>query len=358
MIKLRGKVYHGIFYLGGKPVWRTLSTANETQANINYWNKYQDLKDKNRTGKGLKKIPWKAFCEEFIKSLKAKGRNLQTIESYERTIRFFNQTLESPFLDAEDLDFTHLDNFILQRREWKYERKWEHRVNNSGLNKDISNLKAMTRWGEIYPTPKKPYIKVDPLRRYKLLDMPKSQPKNFSEKQMRQIWEEGVIDEFEDLFVSLFYYTGRRRSELTNLKQTQVDFTRHVIHRSAVTSNKKNQGIIPMVPELEGKLKAWIASNPHENVLHLNDRKLDDAYATKLFKKIMKRAGIEEEGSVHRLRHSFGDRLSEKGFNQHQIALLMGHSRTQTTDIYTNGVIRDIEGLRKAMSEALAAPLP
>lgn len=352
MIINRSGTLYAKIYWKGKQYWKSLKTTDPDVAKKLHNEFEAEVMEKERKTRG--KTAWGEFCASFCKALVKDGKSAKTIEMYERTIRFFNQSVSLEYLD--DLSHFHIDEFVSARRQWTYVRTYAHKVTAGGINRDITNLKAMTKWAEEHEkSPNHPWLEIDPLRRYKKLKLPpKDDPKFFTQEEMGAIWKDGIIDEFEHIFVSLYFFTGRRRMEITNLKRDQVDFKNHVIKRTGTVSAHKRQGIIPLAPQLEDKLHKWMDQYPHEYVLNLNGDKVNDHYATKLFKKIMKRAGVNGGGSLHRLRHTFGNRLSEANTNQKKIASYMGHSKSQTTDIYTNSLNTVSDSERAFLGTALS----
>jgi len=71
----------------------------------------------------------------------------------------------------------------------------------------------------------------------------------------------------------------------------------------------------------------------------------------KAFKLAVARAGIARAATVHTLRHSFATHLLEAGYDIRAVQELLGHSKLQTTMIYTHVAQRIILGVRSPLDE-------
>ena len=136
--------------------------------------------------------------------------------------------------------------------------------------------------------------------------------------------------------LSTIYGCGLRISECTALRIADID---SVNKRIWVRNAKGRKDRITLLPAsllilLRSyyslyKPKTWLFESPggtHYSVSSIR----------KIFNRAKQSAKIIKPATVHTLRHSFATHLLENGTNLRYIQLLLGHSSSKTTEIYTH----------------------
>lgn len=132
------------------------------------------------------------------------------------------------------------------------------------------------------------------------------------------------------------YSGGLRRSELINLKISDIDSKRMLIRISQSKGNKDRNTLLSekLLMLLRDyykfyKPKHWLfegqGGGPYSATSIAN-----------IFKKALKEARIDKHATPHTLRHSFATHLLEQGINLRYIQEILGHSSIKTTQIYTH----------------------
>ena len=148
------------------------------------------------------------------------------------------------------------------------------------------------------------------------------------------------------LMIAILYGCGLRCGEVRNIKVTDIDLNRAVLH---VRQGKgKKDRYMPLGKTLPVILKHYIKLMKPDGWLFPGKRwgvssrrffpVLGPQFATRSIQWAIKRAahlaGIRKPVSVHSLRHTYATHLLEDGVNILTIRELMGHAHISTTMIY------------------------
>ena len=148
--------------------------------------------------------------------------------------------------------------------------------------------------------------------------------------------------------LSISYGTGLRASEVCNLKVTDIDSDRMLIHVERGKGGKDRK--VMLSPGLLGLLRDyWKEARPDgwlfpgkPRINPISPRQLHRAFSAA--KHV---AGIKTPRStLHTLRHSFATHLLEAGTDVRVIQVLLGHAKLSTTAQYTHvatKLIRDTD---------------
>jgi site-specific recombinase XerD len=136
--------------------------------------------------------------------------------------------------------------------------------------------------------------------------------------------------------VSLLYSSGIRRNELVNLKITDIDSKRMLIRIEAAKGNKDRYTLLShsILKDLREYYKQY---KPEKYIIEgLYGKQYSGQSIGKIVLNAAEKAGIPIPVTPHMLRHSFATHLLEAGVDLRQIQVLLGHSSSKTTEIYTH----------------------
>ena len=162
----------------------------------------------------------------------------------------------------------------------------------------------------------------------------KKLPTVFSHQELRQLFKSPQRLK-QRVLLCLIYSAGLRVSEVCKLKITDIDFDRKQIH---IRESKHNKSRYVVLGDLIAKgLKQYMAGTKPKTYLFNGRDKgtpLGHSAVQQTFRLAMQKGGIQKEGSVHTLRHSFATHLLEQGVDIVTIKEQLGHAHIQTTMMY------------------------
>ena len=166
---------------------------------------------------------------------------------------------------------------------------------------------------------------------------PKSLPKVISKKELRSIFSS--VKNLKHLtMLYLAYGGGLRSGEIIMLKKSQLDWERNQIW---IRNGKgKKDRVIMMSTVIRNILREYFREYRHDGIYVFEGAKKGTPYGrtslSKLFKRAIKKAGLDHRLTLHSLRHSFATHLLDSGTDIRLIQELLGHKSIKTTLIYTH----------------------
>lgn len=213
-------------------------------------------------------------------------------------------------------------------------------ISNRSINRKVSSLKSFYKFLQ-----KTKQIEVNPLVKHQALKVSKQIQVPFSEKEMMSVLN--AVDEdhnFESirnkLIVELFYTTGIRRSELINLKTSDIDIVNETVK---VFGKRNKERYIPLIKPALKSLKEYIEfrdeiqTNESYLLLTKKGKKIYDTLVYRIINNYFSRVSSKVKKSPHIIRHSFATHLLNEGADLNSVKELLGHSSLASTQIYTHG---------------------
>jgi site-specific recombinase XerD len=143
---------------------------------------------------------------------------------------------------------------------------------------------------------------------------------------------------FQRILLMALYATGVRRAELAQLKITDIDSQRMVIHvRGGKGRKDRDVMLSPLL--LEALREHWRRLKPKVWLFpggrwHTAAHPIDTKVIWLACKEAVRRAGLNKEVHPHTLRHCFATHLLEAGADLRTIQVLLGHRDLEETTLY------------------------
>jgi site-specific recombinase XerD len=151
--------------------------------------------------------------------------------------------------------------------------------------------------------------------------------------------------------LAVIYSAGLRISEAINLRPSDIDSDRKQI-RILGKGNKYRYTLLSDNVLVILRMY-WKAYRPIKYLFegHIKGQPVSRSTMQIVFRKAVKKTGINKQATVHSLRHSFATHLLESGVNLKIIQSLLGHSSLRTTSIYLHVTKFDPATIRSPFDE-------
>lgn len=195
-------------------------------------------------------------------------------------------------------------------------------------NAIIKNAKTFLNWAK-----RNNYLSENPLAEMSKYKEAKGKPRFFSKEEIKAILEASEPAGI-GLFAMTAIYTGMRYSELARLTWGDIDF-----NRDEVTVQESKSGQFRVIP-LHQTLKQRLVSERRRPSEACFSMPANPQTAYKLYLRRLERActaaEIKDVDGWHTFRHTFASQLVMAGLDLVTVSKYLGHSKINTTMIYSH----------------------
>ena len=255
--------------------------------------------------------------------------------------------------DFENFSRSNFDNIDIEESNYSIIRSWIIELVNNGnsnrtVNRKISSLKSFFKF-----LIKTDSIKTSPLDQHMPLKQKKKIEVPFSKEEIFSLLDSDYFpDSYKGLLqktiITFFYFTGVRRIELIELKESNLDLKSGVVK---VLGKRNKERIIPLLPKIKDLLEKYISERNsvipkiEYDLVFLSNKgfKLSEKYVYRTVSEYFKLVSSKTKKAPHVLRHSFATHLINEGADINSVKELLGHASLSATQIYSHTSMEKIK---------------
>jgi len=305
-----------------------------------------------------------AYVDDYLEDLKVHNRTPEAIESRRfELLPFLRWADERGLFYPEQITRTILESY--QRYLWRYRKKNGKPLGISTQRQRLGGVKNFFAW-----LCKKHLLEANPASE---LELPRSEKRLPVEALSRPEVETvlGVPDVTDPLgirdraMLELFYSTGIRRSELTRLEIPDLNRDKKLLHIRLGKGRKDR--VVPVGSRALQWVEKYIEDVRPLLVINIDAQALflsgygeafnPDVLGRKVVQYI-KKADIGRKGGAHLLRHTCATHMLEGGADIRYIQQLLGHEKLETTAIYTEVSIIQLQAVHSRCHPAERSDAP
>ena len=270
--------------------------------------------------------------EAYIRILQQKRYSTSTIKTYISYFRQFQEYFAKNHLHHVSIE--QINSYILDL------------VNKSSISPSQQNqrINAIKFYYEKVLGRNKGYYNIERPRKEKKL------PTVLTKSEV-QLLIQNIKNLKHKCILTTIYSAGLRRSELINLKVSDIDSKRGLIK---VRGSKGKKDRYTLLSDKLVKLlrEYYRVYGPDDWLFEgLHGGQYSATSIAKILNKALKQAGIQKHATPHSLRHSFATHLLEQGTNLRYIQEILGHEDPKTTQIYTHVATNEISKIRSPLDD-------
>ena len=287
------------------------------------------------------------LIEKFLDYLQLeKNYSSNTLSAYKRDLIQYNKFI-----------IENNGNLEIENADYKIIRSWivslvSSNISNRSINRKVSSLKSFYKF-----LIKTDTIKSSPLKAHSPLKQSKKIQVPFSQEEINSLLDsdfftndyKGVL---QKSIIAFFYFTGVRRIELINIKESDISLESSTIK---VMGKRSKERIIPILPKLKKSLKEYreikskFTGNTSAEYLFIskNGKQLSEKFVYRTVNEYFKLVSPKIKKAPHVLRHSFATHLINEGADINSVKELLGHSSLSATQVYSHTSMERIKEVFK-----------
>jgi len=287
------------------------------------------------------------LIEKFIDYLQIeKNYSSNTLSAYKKDLIEFKNFINENF-----------DRYPIEHAEYKAIRLWivelvNKNLSNRSINRKVSSLKSFYKFLVKTDTiGSSPLLAHSPLKQSKKIQVP------FSKEEINSLLDS---DSFKNDFrgvlqktiITFFYFTGVRRIELINIKESDINMGSSTIR---IMGKRSKERIIPMLPKLKKSIVDYLYLRSQEFnketleylFVSRSGSQLSEKYVYRTVNEYFKLVSPKVKKAPHVLRHSFATHLINEGADINSVKELLGHSSLSATQVYSHTSMERIKEVFK-----------
>ena len=275
-----------------------------------------------------------------------KNYSYNTLAAYKRDLNQYNIYIieNNGDLKIENADYKIIRSWIVSMVN--------SNISNRSINRKVSSLKSFYKF-----LIKTDTIKSSPLKAHSPLKQSKKIQVPFSQEEINSLLDsdfftndyKGVL---QKSIIAFFYFTGVRRIELINIKESDISLESSTIK---VMGKRSKERIIPILPKLKKTIKFYmeikskLIGNTSFEYLFIskNGKQLSEKFVYRTVNEYFKLVSPKIKKAPHVLRHSFATHLINEGADINSVKELLGHSSLSATQVYSHTSMERIKEVFK-----------
>jgi len=287
------------------------------------------------------------LIEKFLDYLQLeKNYSSNTLSAYKRDLIQYNKFI-----------IENNGNLEIENADYKIIRSWivsmvNSNISNRSINRKVSSLKSFYKF-----LIKTDTIKSSPLKAHSPLKQSKKIQVPFSQEEINSLLDsdfftndyKGVL---QKSIIAFFYFTGVRRIELINIRESDISLESSTIK---VMGKRSKERIIPILPKLKKSLEDYREikskftgnTSPEYLLISKNGKQLSEKFVYRTVNEYFKLVSPKIKKAPHVLRHSFATHLINEGADINSVKELLGHSSLSATQVYSHTSMERIKEVFK-----------